>query len=51
MLIASLGAALVRSAWAVAMLRVIQVTSSGALIGRTMVRDLYSHERAARGTP
>jgi MFS transporter, DHA1 family, multidrug resistance protein len=50
MLAASIAAALASSVAAVAALRFAQGlgTSSGALIGRTIVRDLYAHERAAR---
>ena len=50
MLAACIAAALVDSVAAVTALRLAQGlgTSSGALIGRTIVRDLYAHERAAR---
>ena len=50
MLAASLAGALVQSIGAVAAVRFAQGlgTSSGALIGRTIVRDLHSHERAAK---
>lgn len=51
MLAASIAAAvLAESVAALTVLRLAQGlgTSSGALIGRTIVRDLYAHERAAR---
>ena len=50
MLAASVAAVVVDSVAALTMLRLAQGlgTSSGALIGRTIVRDLYAHERAAR---
>jgi DHA1 family bicyclomycin/chloramphenicol resistance-like MFS transporter len=50
MLAASLAAAFVDSIGAVAAARLVQglAMSSGAVIARTVVRDLHAHERAAR---
>ena len=50
MLVCSLAAAAAASVTAVAVARVGQGlgAASGALIGRTIVRDLYAHEQAAR---
>lgn len=50
MLAASLAAALAESLGAVIAARLVQGLgmSSGALIGRTIVRDLYAHEQAAK---
>jgi MFS transporter, DHA1 family, multidrug resistance protein len=50
MLVASLAAALVESLAAVIAARLAQGLgmSSGALIGRTVARDLYAHEQAAK---
>jgi DHA1 family bicyclomycin/chloramphenicol resistance-like MFS transporter len=50
MLVASIAAALVESVAALTLLRLAQGlgTASGTLIGRTIVRDMYTHERAAR---
>jgi MFS transporter, DHA1 family, multidrug resistance protein len=50
LLVSSLAAAAATSVTAIAVARVAQGlgASSGALIGRTIVRDLYAHEQAAR---
>jgi MFS transporter, DHA1 family, multidrug resistance protein len=50
MLAASLGAAFVDSAGAVALARLAQglAMASGSVIGRAVVRDLHAHEQAAR---
>jgi DHA1 family bicyclomycin/chloramphenicol resistance-like MFS transporter len=50
MLVSSVAAALATSVQAVSAARVAQGLgmSSGSLIGRTIVRDLYAHEQAAR---
>jgi DHA1 family bicyclomycin/chloramphenicol resistance-like MFS transporter len=50
MLVASFGAAIVDSVAAVAAARLLQgfAMASGAVIARTVVRDLHAHEQAAR---